>query len=276
MTKTRTNIPNEIATKILVESNRTCCACHVERLLIQIHHIDEDHNNNSPENLAVLCFNCHGQTHVSGGFSRKLNAEQVRLYKKEWLSQVKKDYVNRSEPERKETEKADYIEYEVIQSSICSYSNIEVQRNSWYCVGYIASSLLLLAASLAITTFFNEFYLFILFGLPALVAGLYGFITYSPFYKMALLTPNDEVDQFINRVYVHKDRDGNCTTYKKDAPCNFPKCQGRIEVSYAPPMENHKYHTIGCCNLATYLHTFTIDFNGIGYYKEMDFRSSPK
>jgi len=30
---------------------------------LHVHHIDGDHNNNSKENLEVLCANCHAELH---------------------------------------------------------------------------------------------------------------------------------------------------------------------------------------------------------------------
>jgi hypothetical protein len=42
------------------------------------------------ENLAVLCFDCHTETQVRGGFHRKLDGEQVVLYRDDWLNTVAK------------------------------------------------------------------------------------------------------------------------------------------------------------------------------------------
>ena len=55
---------------------------------IQLHHIDENPANSVGENLAVLCFECHHKTQISGGFDRKLDAHQVRLYRTDWLVRV--------------------------------------------------------------------------------------------------------------------------------------------------------------------------------------------
>lgn len=85
--KLRVNIPKDIATEILFLSDRTCCVCQ-ERKPVQIHHIDEDPSNNSPDNLAALCLDCHHQTQSKGGFNRKLDAPLVRRYKEDWLSSV--------------------------------------------------------------------------------------------------------------------------------------------------------------------------------------------
>jgi DNA-binding Lrp family transcriptional regulator len=56
----------------------------------QIHHIDENPANNEFRNLAVLCLECHNETQIRGGFGRKLNADQIILYRDDWLIQVAK------------------------------------------------------------------------------------------------------------------------------------------------------------------------------------------
>ncbi len=55
---------------------------------MQIHHLDDDPSHNSIENLAVLCLDCHNETMISGGFHRKLDAEQIRLYRDEWVNRL--------------------------------------------------------------------------------------------------------------------------------------------------------------------------------------------
>jgi hypothetical protein len=40
------------------------------------------------ENLAVLCFMCHGETHTYGGFCRRLDSAQIALYRDEWVAEV--------------------------------------------------------------------------------------------------------------------------------------------------------------------------------------------
>lgn len=86
--KVRIPIPQDVAAKVLFESDRTCCVCRMKKP-IQIHHIDDDPGNNDVVNLAVLCFDCHRDTQVQGGFDRKLDAAQVRLYRHDWLERVR-------------------------------------------------------------------------------------------------------------------------------------------------------------------------------------------
>ena len=80
----RVEIPEEVAARVLFLSDRTCCVCREARKPVQIHHIDEDPSNSIEANLAVLCFDCHHETQIRGGFDRKLDARQVMLYRDDW------------------------------------------------------------------------------------------------------------------------------------------------------------------------------------------------
>jgi len=86
--KNRVTIPPVLAAKALFLSDRICCVCRVKGKPVQIHHIDDNPANNVLHNYAVLCFDCHTETQISGGFHRKLNADQVILYRDDWLNVV--------------------------------------------------------------------------------------------------------------------------------------------------------------------------------------------
>lgn len=60
MTKLPKNLKN-----FIVSLYGKCECCGYDRVL-DLHHIDENHNNNSPENHAVLCPNCHARIHRLG------------------------------------------------------------------------------------------------------------------------------------------------------------------------------------------------------------------
>jgi hypothetical protein len=91
-------IARETAAKLLFYSNRTCCVCRQPQRPLQIHHINGDRLNHAFENLAVLCLECHTETQKKGGFYRKLDAAQVRLYRNEWLNIVGRLRVPGGEP----------------------------------------------------------------------------------------------------------------------------------------------------------------------------------
>ncbi|NTV15764.1 MAG: HNH endonuclease [Desulfobulbaceae bacterium] len=88
MTKIRTQIPSDLAADVLFTSDNTCCVCRERGKTIQIHHIDENPNNNIFENLSVLCLECHNDTQLRGGFGRKLNSKLITKYREEWISRV--------------------------------------------------------------------------------------------------------------------------------------------------------------------------------------------
>src|SRR5215207_522045 len=88
MTPRRTKIPSDLAADVMFAADRTCCVCHEPRRSVHIHHLDEDHSNNDPDNLAVVCLQCHDDTQLSGGFGRKLNANLVRRYRDDWYASV--------------------------------------------------------------------------------------------------------------------------------------------------------------------------------------------
>jgi hypothetical protein len=90
MAKERKAIPDDVASAVLVASAHTCCVCEERGKAIQIHHIDENPANNEPMNLAVLCLQCHHETQVTGGFSRKLSETDVCKYRDQWIDRVAK------------------------------------------------------------------------------------------------------------------------------------------------------------------------------------------
>jgi hypothetical protein len=53
----RKKLSDAVRTAVLKEFNHRCAICGTA--VPQIHHIDEDHDNNDPENLLPLCPNCH-------------------------------------------------------------------------------------------------------------------------------------------------------------------------------------------------------------------------
>lgn len=108
--KIREPIPDDIAARVLFLSDRICCVCRVRGKPVQIHHIDEDPSNNNLKNLAVLCFDCHRETQIRGGFDRKLDSDQVILYRDDWLRLVAQQRANYEEYEALEGDDSYNIE----------------------------------------------------------------------------------------------------------------------------------------------------------------------
>jgi hypothetical protein len=98
--KGRTQIPTEIAARVLFLADRVCCVCRSKGKAVQIHHIDEDPVNNDEANLAVLCFDCHRETQIKGGFGRNLDFAQVVLYRDDWNEVVARDSTRRKAQSR--------------------------------------------------------------------------------------------------------------------------------------------------------------------------------
>ncbi len=81
----------QLDAEVIFEHDRICCVCNKAiNKNIQIHHIDENHDNNSKENLSVLCVDCHEETLIKGGFVRRLTPELVELYRDKWVAKVKR------------------------------------------------------------------------------------------------------------------------------------------------------------------------------------------
>ncbi|WP_143813117.1 HNH endonuclease signature motif containing protein [Pantoea vagans] len=87
--KVRIAISADLSASILFASNKTCCICRDPGKPVQIHHIDENPSNNTPDNLSVLCLICHNDTQVRGGFGKQLTEPVVRQYRDDWLARVK-------------------------------------------------------------------------------------------------------------------------------------------------------------------------------------------
>ena len=81
----RRKTPRDIEARVEFDSHRTCCKCRDEsKKRIQIHHIDGDRSNYAYDNLAVLCFDCHDETEITGGQGRRLMPDVIALYNNTW------------------------------------------------------------------------------------------------------------------------------------------------------------------------------------------------
>jgi hypothetical protein len=88
MSKKRTPISVDVADEVMFRSDQTCCHCRERGKSVQIHHIDENRHNNTIDNLAVLCLDCHNNTQLRGGFGRHLSRGLVLKYRNDWLRRV--------------------------------------------------------------------------------------------------------------------------------------------------------------------------------------------
>lgn len=87
----RQPISIDVVQKLLENSNYVCCCCKgMKSDSFIIHHLVEYEisQDNSYDNLAVLCLNDHDLAHREKGTSIKLTIEQIRQSKRNWEKQV--------------------------------------------------------------------------------------------------------------------------------------------------------------------------------------------
>lgn len=75
-TKSRPRIPAAIQREVKIEARFACVIC-IQRVSLNVHHIDGNRENNVSSNLVVLCSNCHGMVHDG-----KISAQDLREAKK--------------------------------------------------------------------------------------------------------------------------------------------------------------------------------------------------
>lgn len=84
----RAKISTSRADAVLFEADRSCCICEASKP-VQIHHLDRNANNNSTENLVVLCLDHHHEATVGSGLGRGLTAGQIKKYRDQWIEKVR-------------------------------------------------------------------------------------------------------------------------------------------------------------------------------------------
>jgi len=92
--KVRNSIPQLLQSIIYYKSARTCSVCRRRDIPNQIHHIDQDPNNNVEENLILLCNNCHDESHTHHDLSQNLTKNKLKYCKSEWEKQVQVKSIN--------------------------------------------------------------------------------------------------------------------------------------------------------------------------------------
>ena len=84
----RRRTPTLIEDEILFRSDHTCCICRVKGKDVQIHHIDGNSANNRPDNLAIVCLDCHSRVTGTRGMGKAYKSGEVKRYKRAWEKQV--------------------------------------------------------------------------------------------------------------------------------------------------------------------------------------------
>lgn len=83
------NIPDRIRNYLFRIHNSKCSICgwgevnpFTKRIPLEVEHIDGNHKNNRPENLTLLCPNCHSLTEFYRGANRGRGREKTWTPKK--------------------------------------------------------------------------------------------------------------------------------------------------------------------------------------------------
>lgn len=84
----RRQIPAALADDVLFLSDHTCCICRTKGKDVQLHHIDGNPSNNTPDNLATPCLDCHSKVTGGRGLGRTYGPGEVRRYRRSWAKQV--------------------------------------------------------------------------------------------------------------------------------------------------------------------------------------------
>lgn len=80
----RPRIPQKTVDNLMFANDHTCCICRTKGKHVQIHHIDGDSSNNTLENLAVLCLECHSTVTGDEGLGRRYTTGEIKQYKRTW------------------------------------------------------------------------------------------------------------------------------------------------------------------------------------------------
>lgn len=75
---------SETTDNLMFANDHTCCVCRTKGKNVQVHHIDGNTSNNAPENLAVLCLDCHSRVTGTEGLGRAYTPGELGQYKRTW------------------------------------------------------------------------------------------------------------------------------------------------------------------------------------------------
>eukprot|EP01029_Cantina_marsupialis_P006154 TRINITY_DN166_c0_g1_i5.p1 TRINITY_DN166_c0_g1~~TRINITY_DN166_c0_g1_i5.p1 ORF type:complete len:310 (-),score=20.91 TRINITY_DN166_c0_g1_i5:365-1294(-) len=231
-------------------------------LLCYEHHVEIDTKTN---NYTVQMVREIKAKHESK-FENSLNIlseEQVENVQKSFLSQIDNKLDEILIETKKDKHLKEKIEYNIAESSI----RFVPRKRIW-----ILLSLWVL--TLAILIYLNKSGLIMEIKGPLLIIFLIGvFFILAGFLPFAL-SPFFSVDKevFLWGRFYKRDKKNNVAFYNKVAQCNFPSCNGQVQIWYPPEKEKSRFKVIGQCSHEPKLHTFSCEKNyQIGFYYKMDF-----
>lgn len=119
----RTKIPLATTADVLFRNDHTCCICQSPGRHVQLHHINGDPKDHSPDNLAVLCLDHHSRVSGDEGLGRRFTAEEVRRFKSSWEALVQSKRPRSSLASQRvfelKTERPDYCDAKSVDEPCC-------------------------------------------------------------------------------------------------------------------------------------------------------------
>lgn len=94
--------------------------------------------------------------------------------------------------------------------------------------------------------------------------------------KIAATTFPTDTAMFIEGQWIEEVNKEEYIQYTKTAPCIYPKCSGTVFIRPAPVRELPNHTLVGVCNIGGHRHTYTVDYNGIGFRQQFDWRAPEK
>lgn len=164
-----------------------------------------------------------------------------------------------------------HIEYEIIPNSIERISRETANRGTLSFFGSVALPVLAVVADvLGVFSFLGIQTKWVLS--IVLPIALIGALLNNSKWKLSTTFFRSNEARFINGKWVEKSESGDFVLYRKSASCIYPKCQGTVQIQPAPPREHPNHSLVGVCDIGGYRHTYTVDFNGVGYPQQFDWR----
>jgi hypothetical protein len=176
---------------------------------------------------------------------------------------------------QKQTPDARHVEYSMVDGSIQHLSRSEINKGAL--TFWISASLPVLAIvadGLGVLSFLG---LQTLWALAVVVpVAFVGAAITNGKRKIAEHSFIENEAWFIDDRWVEQNDDGDYFLYKKVATCIYPKCSGSVAIVPAPPREQGNHTLVGVCSVGGHRHTYTIDYNCIGFPEQFDWRPIEK
>ena len=164
-----------------------------------------------------------------------------------------------------------HIEYAVADQSVEHVSRWEAKKSAFAFYGSLSLPVLAIVADgLGVLSFLDLKTMWVLAVL--LPIAVFGAVLTSTKRKLATTTFSPNEARFVDGRWAEQEQDGSYLLYRKTAPCIYPKCSGTVFIQPAPPREHPNHTLVGVCDVGAHRHTYTVDFNGIGFPAQFDWK----